>query len=62
MPQQFIVQNQCSTTQDAAALKSAWATYFKTARLDQTNPFTKKDRGQTVSSDFSPFLKNDNFN
>lgn len=56
----FLVQNQL-TTQDAAALKSAWATYFKTARLDQTNPFKKGDRGQTVSSDFSPFLNNENF-
>lgn len=46
---------------DAAALKTAWANYFKTARLDQTNPFKKGERGQTVSSDFSPFVKNENF-
>lgn len=46
---------------DAAALKSAWATYFKAAKLDQTNPFSAKDNGQTVSSDFSPLLKNPRF-
>lgn len=47
--------------QDAAALKSSWATYFKTAGLDKTNPFTKKDRGQALSSDFAYTLKNSNF-
>jgi hypothetical protein len=44
--------------QDAAALKTAWAQYFKTAKLDQTNPFSTRDPGQGISSDFSPFVKN----
>ncbi len=57
-PQQKKVQAAYKDVQDAvakkdsAALKSAWGTYFKTAGLDKTNPFSLKDAGQAYSADF----------
>lgn len=46
---------------DSAALKTAWGTYFKTAGLDQTNPFSLKDAGQAYSADFDFRHNNKNF-
>ena len=45
------------TAKDAEALKSSWAIYFKTARLDKTNPFSKSDPGQARSADFGYTIK-----